>query len=254
MFRSKLALTLFFSLIIENISLASSFDCELAKSNIEKLICTDYEISSLDDGLSEAYLDTKNKAQKPEFLKQNQLEWLKQRDKCEDKSCLKNEYKSRKEFLDKWLAYENNALKKENKTDNQINQLQEGSAMHSGNILEEKLSKNTSKLQKQLDELTKLFSNSSNENIDPAIIPTLKEQQNSWNKYISDECQLVGRLTEASDLWQQNYATKCKINLTEKRIIRINSAIKCIKKIPLAKTQTYKLNCLGQLATMTNGI
>ena len=67
----KLILTLFFFLVIPQNLLSASFDCKLAKSNIEKLICSNSEISSLDDDLSKAYLDIKNNAQKPKFLKKN---------------------------------------------------------------------------------------------------------------------------------------------------------------------------------------
>jgi uncharacterized protein YecT (DUF1311 family) len=197
-------------------------------------------------------LDIKNKAKKPEFLKQNQLEWLRKRDECGNELCLRNEYISRKEFIDKWLAYENNISEKENEISNELSQLPEGSAMHSGNIFEKKLLKNKSKLQERHDDLTKLLSNSSNKNINPAIATTLKEQQNSWNKYITDECDLIGRLSGAGGLWQQVYAIKCENNLIENRITRINSAIKCINKISLGKPEIYKLNCLEQLATMSS--
>ena len=115
----------FFILLIQ----AASFDCAKAYTSIEKHICSDVNLSALDEELAKVYkkvlkFSIKNKISKYEgssnynFFKQKQKKWLKQRNKnCtnfkddEQKECLFSYYTSRidklKEFSDAGLLYEN---------------------------------------------------------------------------------------------------------------------------------------------------
>jgi len=75
---------------------AASFDCEKASNHVEKLICTDDELSQLDEnmaGLYETALLDKNIAS---TVKQTQKQWLKKRNTCSDTACVKIAYETRR--------------------------------------------------------------------------------------------------------------------------------------------------------------
>jgi uncharacterized protein len=84
---------------------AVSFDCQKAKTFIEKAICANPELSDLDDELGSqfqlALTDNKN----PALFKKQQLAWLKQRDTCQTVDCVKKSYKQRIAIL---TRYNNN--------------------------------------------------------------------------------------------------------------------------------------------------
>jgi len=74
---------------------AASFNCAKAVTLVEEVICSDSEISMLDEALSSSYrnaiagnLDVKN-------VKLDQRNWLKKRNSCKDKVCLKAVYEQR---------------------------------------------------------------------------------------------------------------------------------------------------------------
>lgn len=80
---------------------AASFDCVKAAKNIEKMICANGSLSSLDDQLSIAYKKAFETASDKRSLRQEQLSWLKKRNTCEDVACLSQSYQSRIALLDK---------------------------------------------------------------------------------------------------------------------------------------------------------
>ena len=66
---------------------AASFDCMLARSDIEQVICSSRDLSRLDRRLAEAYADKLTWAEddaKRQELRQQQRAWLRMR----DTSCL----------------------------------------------------------------------------------------------------------------------------------------------------------------------
>ncbi len=89
-----LALLGFFVLGLPDTALAVSFDCTNASSRVEKLICTDSDLSRLDDGLAAEYrairrmgfLDSQVKPQRT---------WVIKRNTCSDKACVQALYESR---------------------------------------------------------------------------------------------------------------------------------------------------------------
>ena len=71
---------------------AASFDC--AKAFVEKAICTDKQLSSLDDqpaGVQGSACDNVNAA----TVEADQKAWLSSRDQCTDAACLKKAYADR---------------------------------------------------------------------------------------------------------------------------------------------------------------
>ncbi len=79
--------------------LAASFDCVKATSKTEKLICSDIELSQLDENLAAAYKQARENSQDKEALKTEQLSWLKAVRRCDDGVCLKNSYVERIKIL-----------------------------------------------------------------------------------------------------------------------------------------------------------
>ncbi len=76
---------------------AASFDCGKAASPVEKMVCSDAQLSELDSLLAKAY--KKVLADSPKTvgaLKARQRTWLSEkRDKCQDADCLKKVYNDR---------------------------------------------------------------------------------------------------------------------------------------------------------------
>jgi uncharacterized protein YecT (DUF1311 family) len=87
--------TFFLLSIAGNID-AASFDCGKATSDIEKIICSNEELSKLDESLNKAYLKA---LERPDIRKQmieSQKQWLKnERNACKNAECLKKTYETR---------------------------------------------------------------------------------------------------------------------------------------------------------------
>lgn len=82
---------------------AASFNCAKAQTPVERLICSDPQVSELDDRLDKAYrtADVTGMWQRSE-LGPDQKEWLKNiRNKCTDAPCLVRAYQARIEELSK---------------------------------------------------------------------------------------------------------------------------------------------------------
>ncbi len=79
---------------------AASFDCEKARSNVEKLICTDPALSKMNEDLNSIYQHVLSEATDKSVIVQLQREWLKREVHiCTQSSCLKNAFSSRIDFL-----------------------------------------------------------------------------------------------------------------------------------------------------------
>lgn len=75
---------------------AASFDCKKAKSKIEKLICSDSELSSIDEGLNKAYQRAYNMSANKAVVRQSQRDWLAswELDACSQAECLRTPNKT----------------------------------------------------------------------------------------------------------------------------------------------------------------
>ncbi|GBC62739.1 DUF1311 domain-containing protein [Desulfonema ishimotonii] len=75
---------------------AASFDCRKATTLIEKYICSDKQLSDLDDLLLLAYKKAKSNSSNPKQLKSQQITWLKNvRNACQTPETLKQVYTDR---------------------------------------------------------------------------------------------------------------------------------------------------------------
>jgi uncharacterized protein len=83
-------------LFLSTIAQAASFDCTKAATKVEKLICSDTQLSQSDEELMSAYTKALKETPDTESLKKQQREWLKNvRNSCADVDCLRVEYKNR---------------------------------------------------------------------------------------------------------------------------------------------------------------
>ena len=91
------SLLLFFGLIMP--TQAASFDCAKASAKVEKLICSDVELSKLDEELNEAYKTLQGVKKDTGEFRIDQGKWLSYRDGCDNSNCLILSYKKRIQFL-----------------------------------------------------------------------------------------------------------------------------------------------------------
>jgi len=81
-------------LLFANTSCAASFDCAKAGTKVEKMICADPELSKLDEDLSAAYGKALKESSDLSALRQQQRNWLAERNGCLDSDCLESSYRS----------------------------------------------------------------------------------------------------------------------------------------------------------------
>ena len=75
---------------------AAGFDCNKASTLVEKAICSDSELSKLDDLLMISYKEALRNISDTDKLKSEQRDWLSNtRNKCQDADCLKRAYNKR---------------------------------------------------------------------------------------------------------------------------------------------------------------
>ena len=78
---------------------AASFDCVKSTTKVEKLICSDAELSKLDEELNAAYKTALQDGKQDDSIKQAQKQWMKDRNGCADAACVKQAYETRLSIL-----------------------------------------------------------------------------------------------------------------------------------------------------------
>jgi uncharacterized protein len=73
----------------------ASFDCAKASNLVENAVCSDAELSALDDTLSTVYREALNVPDGTNALKSSQRIWRKKRNTCQNTACLKKVYAER---------------------------------------------------------------------------------------------------------------------------------------------------------------
>ncbi|MGO4155997.1 lysozyme inhibitor LprI family protein [Cupriavidus sp. YAF13] len=71
-------------------AIVASFDCSKAASKIETLVCSSQQTADADRRLAAAYRAAASKSTDQAALKQQQRDWLKERNACTDAACLLN--------------------------------------------------------------------------------------------------------------------------------------------------------------------
>ncbi|MCX7091980.1 MAG: lysozyme inhibitor LprI family protein [Methylobacter sp.] len=83
---------------------AAGFNCAKASTFVEKTICSEKQLSDLDDLLAQTYKKAASNVTDKKTLKSEQLVWLKNRNQCKDTDCLKDVYEERIKELDLPIA------------------------------------------------------------------------------------------------------------------------------------------------------
>jgi len=216
---------------------AASFNCDQASTKVEKLICSDTQISKLDDEISFEYKRALSEGyNSPQQIKNEQRAWLKKRNNCINSECLIFEYKTR------ILELRSNCWP-------------DASAMHVGLILRKKELIMTNKLQMKHKELIALISikkeiNGKEYLAEQRLVEAVKAQQTAWEDYKDKECELIGVLSGGTSTWQSTRSVTCELNLTAQRYKRLRDAVNCVKRIPLKNRQYDMQKCLYQIAPL----
>ena len=97
---ARVGMTLLVSLIAgAGVARGASFDCKRATAPIERQICADPDLDSLDAQLQGAYLGALDRSTHPQSIKDKQLAWLKSRASCPDAKCLVSAYRRQIDLL-----------------------------------------------------------------------------------------------------------------------------------------------------------
>lgn len=97
--RYVIAITLV--LILSPVCFGASFNCQEATGRIEKSICLNKELSTLDEHMFVAYSRALAMSNNPSSLKDTQKRWLRdRRNKCAEVSCMISSYKERLQNLE----------------------------------------------------------------------------------------------------------------------------------------------------------
>ncbi len=79
----------------------TSFDCKKAKGFAEETVCTNRDLAQLDNQLGAQIKISLEKSSNTKKIRDEQKDWIKNtRNKCEDKECLVDVYKTRLEGFD----------------------------------------------------------------------------------------------------------------------------------------------------------
>ena len=71
---------------------AASFDCSKASTTVEHMICSDAELSKLDEDLNVKYKAYLLNSAEPDLVRQKQRYWLEKRNSCKNIRCIKGRY------------------------------------------------------------------------------------------------------------------------------------------------------------------
>jgi uncharacterized protein len=91
-------------LLAANFSFGASFDCQKASMPIEKAICANPVLSSLDEQMAEIYGKAKLNNANSDKLKQEQVSWIKEVRSCSDDACIESQYSARISTLRNQIA------------------------------------------------------------------------------------------------------------------------------------------------------
>lgn len=99
----KILVSFIFVIWIPTFLNAASFNCAKASSKNEKAICSDPELSNLDEILADIYRETRRSVSDAKRLKGEQINWIKSVATCDGNvDCLISAYENRILVLDYW--------------------------------------------------------------------------------------------------------------------------------------------------------
>lgn len=83
-------------LLLASMQAGAAMDCSRARSNAEKMLCSNPRLMQADQQLALAWRDAIRRGIKPEDLMERQRAWLRDvRDACNDTECMLQAYQDR---------------------------------------------------------------------------------------------------------------------------------------------------------------
>jgi uncharacterized protein YecT (DUF1311 family) len=131
----------------------------------------------------------------------------------------------------------------------------EGSAMHTALIAWQKMEITNVEMQQSHAELVALISTKvvfeGTEYLeDQRLVEAVITQQESWENYKSNECELIAALSSGASQWQTVMRLNCENHLTGQRLKDIKEAIICVEKIASKERRFNQQQCLYHLAPL----
>ena len=69
----------------------------------------------------------------------------------------------------------------------------------------------------------------------------------TWRRLRRDDCELHGALTRAGGSWPSTWALDCEVAATRARLATVDAAIRCIERLPIARREFERFECLTRL-------
>jgi uncharacterized protein len=203
---------------------AASFDCGKAKTNVEKIICSDAGLSKLDEELSSVYKESLNESQHQNVIKNAQKFWRERRDACSDAGCLRQSYEERLSKFNSDIS--TSESKSEQKTDKETCEAVEagegGGANLEGYCANRKLEQLNKRLERiYLNALKGLPSQQEAEG-GRGQKSDLVESQKAWLAFHKSDCSLRAELAGAVRMWKSAHFINCEVTMTQERIKQLS--------------------------------
>lgn len=196
---------LFVSFTIVTRAFGASFDCTVAKLPVEKLICADKTISSLDDEMSSLFeISITRATDEGAKLKAQQRVWLAKRNKCVNVDCLRQSYEAQIRELSCSDAFI-------------------GSSLGAASCFGLRLEAAESKLKPlEVRYAKKIISEADNPEYVEEVIT---KEQAKWREYRNANCSLFGQTEGGTDGWKNAWSAACQVEETEKRLTSLKEKL-----------------------------
>lgn len=203
---TALLLPIFVMLHLPTAAIGASFDCRLASTAVERSVCSNRELSELDDALSEIFTLEIERSKTPFELRASQKAWLLARGRCAEVACVKQQYERRIAELscDARSATAGSAIGASR------------CAYYSLQVLERELSQLEERYGQSISEKS---------NNSEFTIRTFKAERDTWRRYREDQCALYGATEGGSDGWKNAFSSMCEVDETKKRIARLKNEL-----------------------------
>lgn len=194
------------TLLVSTFAYGAGFDCTKASTKVERLICSDGELSDLDKTLSEVFSLELDREKDAPGLRASQKKWLAARNSCGNALCIKQQYERRISELscDPQSRMAGSAI-----GSNQCSHFSLGVLEQELSVLEARYSK-------------KVLAESNNPEYTER---TLLAEQKAWRDYRGAQCALYGATEGGSDGWKNAFAGMCEVNETQGRITRLKQEV-----------------------------
>ena len=189
---------LLFLLLLATTASAASFDCTKAKTETERTICSNENLSSLDETLNEKYEQELTRENAAKSIRAAQKAWLEVRNRCRDSTCLEEKYEQR--IADLTCDPESRMA---------------GSAIGANlcSAFQIRLAeKHLAPLQMKF--VSQVVASSNNPEYAKQV---LAEEEKTWRAYRNAKCALHGEREGGSDGWKNAWGGMCVLDEMTKR-------------------------------------